>query len=205
MIKIIWAYKYIVYKNIINYNYTDEQVEALMREQPNRTIIMRGVPGSGKSSAARWIANPTKQLVCWIDECVTYFGSPVEYGSEEYLSGKTFLKDGIYYLIHSAIHSTDEYFMVNGEYKFNQSKIGRNHSKNYKAFRQSIDHEIPLVIVDNTNTTRREWAKYENYAKPEGYWVSYHVMPHPTISEAKERNQHDVPGEVIKKMIQRFE
>lgn len=153
-----------------------------------RVFIMRGVPGSGKSTAAKWLADPSGIYESWIEDSVTYYGSK---GEEIY--------------IHSAIHSTDEYFMVGGEYKFNASKIGINHNKNYKAFRDSIDSELPVVIVDNTNTTRSEWSKYEEYAKSSGYWVSYHVMPHPSLDEASERNQHNVPKDVINKMIKRFE
>jgi tRNA uridine 5-carbamoylmethylation protein Kti12 len=144
---------------------------------------MRGVPGSGKSTAAKFLGNIYAEGR-WVSP---YVG--VSESGEE--------------IVH--IHSTDSYFMVDGVYKYNPALIGKNHSKNYKAFRDSVDLGIPLVIVDNTNTTRREWNKYQNYAEGAGYWVSFHVMPHPTVSEAKERNTHNVPGDVIKKMIQRFE
>ena len=175
---------------------------------------MRGVPGSGKSSSARWVAS-LNGVGCdqfWKENCITYFGRPslswiVQDLAKRGLSSDHISADeyGHEHNVKAAIHSTDEYFMVGDEYRFNPTKLGLYHNKNYKAFRKSIDKEVPLVIVDNTNSTRREWCKYQNYAEDEGYWVSFHVMPHPTLADAVARNSHNVPADVIKKMIKRFE
>lgn len=161
--------------------------------QDRRVIVLRGIPGSGKSTMADWLASTYLAAKCpafgssWMEECVKYYGKnkaePVV-----------------------AIHSTDQYFMdENGNYNWTQSKVVTNHSKNYEAFRNSIDAGIPLVMVDNTNTTAKEFTKYQNYAEKNGYWVSFMVMPHPPIDDAVQRNQHNVPGDVIRKMRDRFE
>lgn len=154
-----------------------------------RVLICRGVPGSGKSTLTHWLAQlaagPDAQS--WVEDSVTYYGI---LGSR----------------IDVAIHSTDQYFVnEQGEYHYNASKIGLNHSKNYKAFKDSVEKGIPLVIVDNTNTTSSEFDKYRKHAESLDYWVTFMVQPHPTVGEAAERNVHQVPSDVIKKMIARFE
>lgn len=172
---------------------------------------MRGVPGSGKSTMAKWLASHGENGEFWLAESVLYYGKPSLALKIELLSkaGQAIEIDESSYpletKIMAAIHSTDEYFMVDGVYKYNPSKIGLYHGKNYKAFRESVDAGIPLVIVDNTNTIEAEYAKYRNYAEDGGCWVTYVVLPHPSLSECVERNKHNVPADVIKKMISRFE
>lgn len=173
-----------------------------MSDNQRKCIIMRGVPSSGKSTQAHWLANlylnsivkeHVEDIKIWMDNCVQYYG----------LYAKPSWREKDQKLV--AIHSTDQYLYENGVYKWTQAKMGPSHSKNYEAFRESIDTGIPLVMVDNTNTTSREYTKYKNYAEKNGYWVSFVVMPHPTVDEAVKRNAHNVPGDIIKKMIQRFE
>lgn len=182
-----------------------------MIENIKRCVICRGIPGSGKSTMARWMAAHSGQGEFWKTDSVLYYGKPSLALKVELLSktGDSVEISGTDYphktQIESAIHSTDEYFMVDGVYKYNPSKIGLYHGKNYKAFRDSVDAGIPVVIVDNTNTTEAEYAKYRNYAEDMGYWVSYIVMPHPTLNEALSRNEHNVPADAIQKMIKRFE
>ncbi len=166
-----------------------------------KCVILKGLPGSGKSTMAAWLSEIyVKSIIkefgspkSWIENCVQYYGSEKVEGWHD--------KDPKYV----AIHSTDQYLYENGEYKWTPAKMGPSHSKNYEAFRKSIDDGIDLVIVDNTNTTRKEYTKYQNYAEKNGYWVSFIVMPHPTIDEAVRRNTHNVPADVIKKMRDRFE
>ncbi len=167
-----------------------------MKNQP-RCVILRGIPGSGKSSMADFLASAFVSSYLfdnkidqtnrnWKEDHTKYFG----YNEIKLVS----------------IHSTDEYFVnEKGVYKWEQSKIVSNHAKNYQSFRNSVESEIPLVIVDNTNTTAKEFTKYKNLAESYGYWVSFIVMPHPTIDEAVKRNKHHVPSDSIKKMVQRFE
>ena len=127
-------------------------------------FIMRGLPGSGKSTVAK----------------------------------KLWGEDGV-------IHSTDDYFLnENGEYVFDGSKIKYNHKKNFEAFWQSIDEGVEKVIVDNTNTQRFEYEKYQEYAQEHGYAVSFVTLPLIPASVAAERNQHGVPKEAIERMIKRW-
>jgi len=156
-------------------------------------FIIGGVPGSGKSTTARAIAqsNADKSGEFWTQNGVVYYG----------VRG---LPDVGEDLILAAIHSTDEYFMKDGEYKYNPKQLGIFHNANYKAFRKSLMDEIPIVICDNTNTTRKEWGSYAREAEQQGYIVAHVIMPHPNPEIAAKRNSHGVPIDVIKKMISRW-
>jgi len=127
--------------------------------------IMRGLPGSGKSTVARQIA-------------------------ENRLS---------------TIHSTDNFFMVNGEYQFNPSKLREYHAKNLAAFTKSCEDNTPVVICDNTNTQEWEYEQYIKAAEENGYCVAIVKMKHPSTIVAAERNTHGVPLEAILRMLSRFE
>lgn len=164
-------------------------------------VIMRGVPGSGKSTMANWLAatyvasilNGNNTAKIWMDNGVQYYGAEAIFGWHEQNPK------------YVAIHSTDQYLYEDGKYKWSPAKMGPAHSKNYEAFRGSIDSGISMVVVDNTNTTASEYTKYKNYAEKNGYKVVFVVMPHPTVDEAVQRNIHQVPGDIIRKMINRFE
>ena len=153
-----------------------------------RAIIMRGIPGSGKTTAAKDLASGFGKIPGGFltESCVTYFVTD---------DGKKI----------AAIHSTDEFFMKDGEYRWTQSDLHRNHTANHKAFCESMKNKIPLVICDNTNSTRKEFWRYKSAAEENNYLVSFHELPHPTVAEANARNTHNVPSDVIKKMIERWE
>ena len=149
-------------------------------------IVMRGIPGSFKSTMAKYLASRCGLL-------------------EESIENNSFYyKDLATNKIVSARHSTDQYHMIDGEYKWKAENAGKYHSMNYKAFRDSCELGISLVICDNTNITTAESKKYVETAKHNGYIVSICAMDIPTLGEAIERNQHNVPKETIHKMRQRL-
>lgn len=131
-------------------------------------IIMRGVPGSGKSTMARQLA----QLLGYNDD---------------------------------VIHSTDNYFIVNGEYQFDPSKIRENHTKNFEAFKADCEEGLDVVICDNTNTQKWEYERYVSVARDNGYAVALISTPMLSVEESFERNTHEVPRESIQAMISRWE
>ena len=155
-------------------------------------VIMGGVPGSGKSTAARAFAQSQTDGPgeFWVEDNVTYYGVRHDDGTAT---------------IKAAIHSTDQYFMRDGEYKFNPSLLGKNHNANYKAFRTSLMDEVPMVICDNTNTQRKEWGKYAREAEQQGYIVVHATLPHPKAEVAAKRNTHGVPVDAIRRMISRWQ
>tara|TARA_B100000579_G_scaffold437987_1_gene470547 strand:+ start:807 stop:1283 length:477 start_codon:yes stop_codon:yes gene_type:complete len=96
-----------------------------------------------------------------------------------------------------AIHETDQYFMVDGEYKFDPSLIRVNHSKNFEAFCNSIDDGVHIVINSNTNTRHWEYMNYVEYASKNGYNVQIIDLYDNgfTTEELHKRQLHDFPIE----------
>jgi predicted kinase len=82
-------------------------------------IIMRGVPGSGKSTKAKKISN----------------GSGL-------------------------IFSTDDFFIVKGEYIYDPKMIGQYHEQNFERTLKAMKEATPLIIIDNTNVKLWEMKKY---------------------------------------------
>lgn len=103
------------------------------------------------------------------------------------------------------IHSTDDYFLVEGVYKFDPKSLGKHHEANYNAFKKSILSGISPVILDNTNTQKWEYSKYESFAKQNGYEIQIIKVPHVSVDVAVKRNTHGVPEASIKKMLERWE
>lgn len=129
-----------------------------------KVYIMRGIPGSGKSTKARELAGET-----------------------------------------GAIHSTDDYFEVDGEYRFDPRLLHRNHQLNFQAFRASLAVGVNPVIVDNTNIRRRDFKNYVKAAGEAGYQVEEIVIPLIDAKLAAQRNSHGVPEQAIQRMIDRWQ
>lgn len=126
--------------------------------------IMRGVPGSGKSTRARELAGST----------------------------------GI-------VHSSDDYFFVDGKYHFDAARLQEFHDRNFAAFCLSLRRGIPIVIADNTNAKIAYFQRYIEAARQAGYQVTIVPMPHLTAAEASRRTIHAVPVEVIQRMLDEWE
>jgi predicted ABC-type ATPase len=126
--------------------------------------IMRGVPGSGKSTRAMELA-----------------------------------ADG------GIIHSTDSFFYNDGKYRFDKERLQEFHDKNFEAFCESIKNNIPIIVVDNTNTKHAHYARYVEAAKQAGYLVEIISLPHPTAEVAASRTLHNVSTQTIQQMIDEWE
>jgi hypothetical protein len=95
--------------------------------------------------------------------------------------------------------------MKDGEYRFDPYLLPRYHDLNFQAFKTDLQLGVSPVIVDNTNTRKWEYEKYEKEAKKAGYEVEIISVPHIDSTIAAQRNTHGVPEEVIRKMIARWE
>lgn len=136
---------------------------------PKQLIILRGLPGSGKSYLASQISQ--------------------QYPDTE-------------------ICSTDSYFYVDGQYKFDPTKLGRYHQLNYERACQLMEDEVATVIIDNTNTTFKEFSKYIQVGKSRGYKIT--ILEPQTewkfnVQECAKRNSHGVPEAAIQRMMDRWE
>ena len=103
------------------------------------------------------------------------------------------------------VHSTDNYFSVNGEYRFDPEKLSAYHDLNHAAFCRSLREGIDVVVCDNTNAKRWQFEPYAQAAQRAGYVVAFVVMPHPNSNVAARRTIHNVPAHVIERMIEEWE
>jgi len=134
-------------------------------------ILMRGLPGSGKSTKAKELAGEQGQ-----------------------------------------VFSTDDFFCLNEEqeYKFDKQKLGKAHTWNQRRSLAAVEANIPIIVIDNTNTTIREMRSYLPHIElaqrlgyevrieePETWWQF-------DVYELDRKNTHDVPKEHIQKMLNRY-
>jgi predicted kinase len=110
------------------------------------------------------------------------------------------------------IFSTDDLFMVDGEYQFDPSKLGEYHAENLRmatAFMEQTFHypDPPTIVIDNTNTQHWEYAGYVEAAEEYGYEVVIISIAwkEEDIPLYAERNSHGVPEEAIRRMAERWE
>lgn len=103
--------------------------------------------------------------------------------------------------------SADHYFTVNGEYKFDVSKLGEAHGDCLKRFAKmllTLEKEEVVVVVDNTNTTQLELAPYVAFAAACGAETELRFFKcSPNV--AVERNIHGVPFAACQAMAKRME
>lgn len=128
------------------------------------TIIMIGLPGTGKSSVSHKLKSDLESNKISCD-----------------------------------IFNTDEYFMVNGQYCFDQTKLGIYHAKNFEAFKSS---KAQVRIVDNTNLSQKDYAQYCTSAIGNVHiFLCTKLAP---LSVLMQRNKHNVPIKVLDSMMKRY-
>eukprot|EP00746_Dinoflagellata_sp_MGD_P138965 gnl/MRDRNA2_/MRDRNA2_72504_c1_seq1.p1 gnl/MRDRNA2_/MRDRNA2_72504_c1~~gnl/MRDRNA2_/MRDRNA2_72504_c1_seq1.p1 ORF type:complete len:1636 (+),score=316.11 gnl/MRDRNA2_/MRDRNA2_72504_c1_seq1:35-4909(+) len=125
------------------------------------TIILRGFPGSGKSSLSVMLR---KKL-------------PAE------------------------IISADDFWA-------GQDKLQEAHEQCRQIFLQMLKDQKPLVIIDNTNVRKSDYAFYQSRSESEGYQVVVLEMVCDSTTELEQfrkRSKHDVPGSAVGAMWGRWE
>lgn len=113
-------------------------------------------------------------------------------------SGKTTLAKIMQQQLNAAHFEADMFFEVNGEYKFDKTKIKQAHNWCYNSV---IDNLLTgkTVIVSNTFTRYWEMQKYIDYCTQHN--VAYHVI----ICSGNYKSIHNVPNSTIEDMKKRFE
>jgi predicted kinase len=147
-------------------------------------IIMRGLPGSGKSSIAQSIIGGDCQLA--------------EANGFRYIVG-----------LQGLICTTDAYFYSewseDGTYEFDLTKIKQNHEANQQAVQHAMDTNTPCIVVDNTNVCQWETEAYTQMAEANGYKIVVVEVPHVSVDLCNQRNSHGVPVEVLERMESSWE
>jgi predicted ABC-type ATPase len=113
-------------------------------------------------------------------------------------SGKSTFATHLAAKLGHVVHSTDDFFMQDGAYRFDGSKLGTAH----KWTQNNVDKDLEAgknAVVANTFTQHWEMAPYLESAKKHGAKV--HVFN--TVFPGK--NVHGVPEAGIKRMKDRWE
>lgn len=172
-------------------------------------IIMRGIPGSGKSTRANQLlqelgANPDGHIFStdnfWIPKT-----------RESRRQGQS-------------VNDIEEI----AEYKanFDTNKLALAHRRNLDEFKRAVDNGVTPLILDNTNVKAFESRAYAEYAEKAEYtikveeptsdwWKEYSPLLKDKKANEKEldkfahilfeKNKHGVPLQVIKNMIQKWQ
>jgi len=107
------------------------------------------------------------------------------------------------------IFSTDDFFLVDGEYRFDPKKLGEYHAANVDRTKAAMASKCRCVIIDNTNTQPWEMKPYVKLALEYGYAVEIR-QPEPVSFEEILNRQKGRPGknisfDVVKRMWDRFQ
>lgn len=103
-----------------------------------------------------------------------------------------------------SVRSTDDLFMVDGDYKFDQAKLGGYHSKNVWLTERDCQVGVDVIIIDNTNVKPRDAKAYIDLARKYNYTVTV-IRVDAGLKEAKRRNSgrtedRKIPEHVIERM-----
>ena len=166
------------------------------KDDVRELILIRGLPGSGKTRLASIIASlsiPGGHTVK-AEESIS-----IKYENNKCpTSISTF--------------ATDDFFMTNGEYKFNQGKLSDYHIRNQNAVEKQMQDAIEsgeylnkpikdIIIVHNTFTQSWEMEAYYELADTYGYTVTSIIVE----NNHGGKSVHNVPYDSIVHMKDRFE
>jgi len=110
-------------------------------------------------------------------------------------SGKsTFAKKLVKYY-----YEADKFFIKNGEYEFDKSKLGEARKECQWAVRKVCELGMD-VAVSNTFTTEKELQPYFDIAKEYGYTITSLIVE----NRHGNKSIHDVPEKTMEKMKNKF-
>jgi predicted kinase len=137
-----------------------------MNEQ--KLVLVRGLPGSGKTTLA--------EIINWYEDAIMF--------------------------------STDDLFMVDGEYKFDSSKLSEYHKVNVNNVKEEMEKKwkghcfsYNVIIVHNTFTQKWEMQPYYDLADKYDWTVISLIVE----NRHEGKNIHGVPDNTIEHMRNRFE
>lgn len=113
-------------------------------------------------------------------------------------SGKSTLAQKLLAVAVDRHYEADQYFIVEGEYKFDASKLGRAHEWCQERTRSAL-RDGKSVVVTNTFTTVKELRPYFAMAQEFG------IVPQVIVAQNDFGSVHNVPAETLAKMRERFQ
>ncbi|CCI42178.1 unnamed protein product [Albugo candida] len=145
-------------------------------------IILRGIPGSGKSTVARDLSRYLSQIHWKVSIC-----------------------------------SADLYFERRRGYRFDRNELHKAHKHCFGSFKRDILSSLDpenrdsqhVIVLDNTNVTRREYVKYidtsRNFCCGRVRIVEVQCSDIGTAYAMAKRNSHGVPISRVLQMWMRWE
>ena len=112
-------------------------------------------------------------------------------------AGKSSLAD----ILPGHICTADDYHMVDGKYVWKQENAHIAHLECQKRCERLMKMESDIIKVANTSTTMIEMQPYYDLAEKYGYRVFSLIIE----NRHNGVNEHNVPEETLKKMVDRFE
>lgn len=114
--------------------------------------------------------------------------------------------------ISSAVHSTDNFFMVDGRYAFEIKKLNGFHRQNLLDFKYSLENEIDVVVCDNINIAPWQTHPYTELARQFSYQIVFITFEPRTLKKhiesqivTKEKpDAHNVPEQELQRFIQEY-
>lgn len=94
----------------------------------------------------------------------------------------------------------DQFFMVNGVYQFDKNRIGEAHDNCRARVVNAMVAGMSPIVVSNTFSQRWEMKVYQVAAEVYDYQVTELMLTGKLFP-----NVHDVPDEVIQRMIERWQ
>ncbi len=159
-----------------------------MSNLKRKVIILRGIPGSGKSRIAEILAADHKKVIEEEER-----GVPTEALRARYLS-------------EVVVCSADKFFEIKGQYIFDRTKVAEAHASCYLDFIEAIfDPFVGLIVVDNTNIHLWEYKHYVRLAEFMATDVSIYETGEFDVELCFSRQKHGVPKEVIERMAFEYE
>lgn len=86
-------------------------------------------------------------------------------------------------------------------YKFDFNNQHMAHKTCKEKFVESLDNNVPLIFVDNTNIKSRDYKFYFLTAIEYGYEVEFHTITGGNVEQHFKSNVHNVPRDVIQNML----
>ncbi len=114
-------------------------------------------------------------------------------------SGKSTLAEKLVKNRNGVICCADDYFIHNGIYQFDITKLDDAHRYCRKKFDDALKNpEVEIVVVANTNTKESDWKYYQTNAESMGFIVHFVVVE----NRHHGVDIHNVPSPVLAKQQQ---
>ena len=111
-------------------------------------------------------------------------------------------------ILTKVVCSADDYFMVQGKYCFDAKALPQAHQQCKEHAERAMKQGMCLVVIDNTCSRRWEIEPYLTLAQQYGYDITEVTVGRLTpevIGSYFRRNNHGVPEETIRKMVEQWE